>query len=125
MKKEVTVVIVDDKAMITDLFESYIKLSYNDVHIHTFNDSRKALAFITDNRDSIDIIITDYKMPIINGIQLLESTSPQTVRIMISGYVSDIAEEKLTEINAFFFEKPVPMKKIGKIIEDRLNPKTP
>jgi hypothetical protein len=38
---------------------------------------------------------------------------------MISGYLSEIAEEKLQELRAFFFEKPVPMKKLGQIIAQR------
>lgn len=112
------IVVVDDNVMITDLFESYIKLSGTDANVYSFNDSSKALEFINSNK-KIDVIITDYKMPGINGIQLLEATPRDTTRILISGYVSNIAEEKLEELNAIFFEKPVPMKQINKIISEK------
>ena len=117
MGKKLEVVVVDDEASITDLLESYINFLTRNAVIHTFNDSVVAQDYIRKN--SIDVLITDYKMPKVNGIQLMEQTKPQTTRIMISGYVSEIAEEKLTELKAFFFEKPVPMKKLGQIITQR------
>ncbi len=117
MANELDVVVVDDKILITDLFESYFQLSDMNVNLYTFNDPYKALEFVKSN-DQIDVLITDYKMPGINGIQLLEATSPETTRILISGYVSSVAVERLAELNAIFFEKPVPMKEITKILTD-------
>ena len=118
MGKTLDIVVVDDKVMITDLFESYIRLSGANVNIYTFNDPIKALEFINSSKH-IDIIITDYKMPGLNGIELLKACPMDSLRILISGYVSDIAEEKLAELHAIFFEKPVPMKQISKIIEEK------
>ena len=118
MGKKVDIVVVDDKVMITDLFESYIRLSGANVNVYTFNDPSKALEFINSNQ-KIDIIITDYKMPGLNGIELLKASPMEATRILISGYISDIAEEKLNELNAVFFEKPVPMKQISKIIAEK------
>lgn len=118
MTNELDVVVVDDKVLITDLFESYFQLSNMNVNLYTFNDPYKALEFVKNN-DRIDVLITDYKMPGINGIQLLEATSDETTRILISGYVSSIAVEKLADLNALFFEKPVPMKELSKILKDK------
>lgn len=123
MAQELVVVIVDDKKMITDLLENYIQFSNTRAKVHTFNDAFEALDFIKKNKKIIDIIITDYKMPGINGIELLEQTAPTATRIMISGYLSELAEEKLKDLNAIFFEKPVPMKKIGKIINEKIQEK--
>jgi DNA-binding NtrC family response regulator len=118
MTNGLDVVVVDDKVLITDLFESYFQLSNMNVNLYTFNDPYKALEFVKNN-DHIDVLITDYKMPGINGIQLLEATSTDTTRILISGYVSSIAVEKLADLNAIFFEKPVPMKELGKILHEK------
>jgi hypothetical protein len=62
-------------------------------------------------------------MPVYNGIDLLKATSGDTIRILVSGYVSEIAEEKLLKLNTIIFEKPVPMQKIGKIISEKFNVK--
>ena len=112
------IVVVDDKVMITDLFESYIRLSGADVNIYKFNDPTKALEFI-NSKQKIDIIITDYNMPGLNGIDLLKACPMEATRILISGYISDVAEERLKKLNAVFFEKPVPMKQISKIIAEK------
>jgi hypothetical protein len=37
---------------------------------------------------------------------------------MISGYVSDVTEEKLQQLNAQFFEKPVPLRALSKMITE-------
>jgi YesN/AraC family two-component response regulator len=117
MGRKIEVVVVDDEASITDLLESYIHFLSKNAKVHTFNDSVLAKNYIKEN--NVDVLITDYNMPIVNGLELMEQTSPETTRVMISGYVSEIAEEKLQELQAVFFEKPVPMKKLGQIIAER------
>ena len=114
------IVCVDDNKMITELFESFFKLSGTKANIYTFNDSTTAMEFI-HSKKKIDVLITDYKMPVYNGIDLLEATSGDTIRILVSGYVSEIAQEKLLKLNTIIFEKPVPMQKIGKIIFEKCN----
>ena len=115
-KKPLEVVVVDDEEQITDLLKAFIQFSSHDAHIHAFNDSAKARDYLMNNQ--IDVVITDYKMPQYNGLELLEVAPMSARKILISGYVSEIAEDKLNRINAVFFEKPVPMKKIGKIIAE-------
>jgi DNA-binding NtrC family response regulator len=116
-KRELEVVIVDDEEQITDLLETAVKFSSAQSHIHTFNDSMQARDYIKENL--VDLLITDYKMPKYNGLQLMESAPPAVKKILISGYVSEIAEEKLQKLNAVFFEKPVPLRAISKIISDQ------
>lgn len=108
------IVIVDDEAQITELLEIFIQSSGKSTHIHSFNDPRDAREYISQH--PIDVIITDYKMPHVNGIDLLKLTSPSVKRILISGYVSEIAEDMLQQLNAIFFEKPVPMKELRDIV---------
>ena len=119
MAKQLKVVIVDDKQSITDLFESYIIILELDVDLKIFNDSRKALEYVKVN--PLDVLITDFNMPIVNGIDIIEAAPRTAARIMISGYISGVAEDRLTSLKAVFFEKPVPMKAIGKILLDKAN----
>ena len=112
MGKRLEVVIVDDEAQITELLKTFLLCSSKNSNIHTFNDSLEAKEYLKDNE--VDVLITDYKMPKYDGIQLMEQVGPAVKKILISGYVSEIAEERLQKLDALFFEKPVPMKTIGK-----------
>jgi DNA-binding NtrC family response regulator len=114
MNAQREIVVVDDEVMITDLIESFLSLASQQNRIHTFNDPVKAYEYIRKNR--VDVLVTDYKMPEIDGITLMEATGPATRRIMISGYVSEIAERKLVDLDAILFEKPVPMKLLWETI---------
>ncbi len=117
MAKRLEVVIVDDEIQITELLKTFIQCSSKGTNVHTFNDSEEARSYLLEN--SVDILITDYKMPKYNGIELMESANPEVKKILISGYVSEIAEERLQQLDAVFFEKPVPMKALGKIISEQ------
>jgi DNA-binding NtrC family response regulator len=117
MAKRLEVVVVDDEIQITELLKTFIQCSSRNINIHTFNDAEDARSYLLEN--VIDILITDYKMPKYNGIELMESTNSKVKKVLISGYVSEIAEERLQQLDAVFFEKPVPMKALGKIISDQ------
>jgi DNA-binding NtrC family response regulator len=118
MVKPLEIVVVDDTIEITELLESYIKICLIEANIHTFNDSREALDFIKATPD-LQVVITDYKMPGVNGIQLLEASPATATRIMLSGYLSEIAEEKLSELHAVVLEKPLSLKEIAKHINNQ------
>jgi two-component system response regulator YesN len=112
--KNLEIVVVDDKEEITELIKTFILCLNQNINIHTFTNSVEAKNFIEKNK--FDILITDYKMPFYNGLQLIEMCPPNVKKILISGYISEIAEEKLQKLNAFFFVKPVPLRALSKII---------
>lgn len=122
MSNLLEIIVVDDNVLITDIISDYIDFSGLKGNVISFNDSTAALEHIKDN-SKIDVLITDYKMPIINGIQLLEASSTDTRRIMISGFVSDIAEDRLKELGAIFLAKPVSMKILGGLLKEEYEKK--
>lgn len=117
MGRPLEIVVVDDEKQITELLRSFIGLASKNARVHTFNDATAAREFLLSN--NVDMLITDYKMPVYDGLQLLSLVPPEVKKILISGYVSEIAEEKLQEMNALFFEKPVPIRTLGKIISEQ------
>lgn len=117
MGKKLEIVVVDDEVQITELLKTFIECASTNSNVHTFNNALEAKSFIKQN--SVDLFITDYKMPGYNGIQLMEELAPEVKKVLISGYVSEIAEERLNQLDAVFFEKPVPMKALEKIIRDQ------
>jgi len=117
MNRDLEVVVVDDEERITDLLTTYIPLAAKGIQVHPFNDSLVAKDFVAHH--IVDVLITDYKMPRLNGLQLIESAPPQVKKVMLSGYVSDISEEKLQKLNAVYIEKPVPLRALAKVITDQ------
>ena len=117
MGKRLEIVVVDDEVQITELLKTFIECASTTSNVYTFNNAAEAKSFIQQN--NIDLLITDYKMPEYNGIELMEELPPEVKKVLISGYVSEIAEERLNQLDAIFFEKPVPMKALEKIIHDQ------
>jgi len=121
-KTDLQIVVVDDEAQITDLLMTYLLCLSKSYAVTTFNDPEEARAFLLQN--PIDVLITDFKMPKYDGIQLMKLVSSDATKILISGYVSEITEGQLNELKAQFFEKPVPMKELGKLITVAQDKKT-
>lgn len=75
--------------------------------------------------DDIGVIVTDYKMPDVNGINLLKMIRqiyPDPIRIMITGFADmQIAVNAVNEGSIFrFLTKPMPTPELKQIIQDAL-----
>lgn len=86
--KKARLLIVDDEERILTALKSLFRQRY---HVFTTTDGNKALDFIT--RYQMHVIISDQRMPIMTGVELLRRSreiSPHSVRILLTGY-SDLA----------------------------------
>lgn len=66
----IKVYLIDDEILILELYKIYLK-SEKELELHCFSSAQKALDSITDT-DYPDVLITDLKMPKINGFQLVD-----------------------------------------------------
>src|SRR5688572_25044030 len=81
-----TILIVDDDALITTSLQGLFALE-TDYHILTFNDPRAAEQEAA--RRPIDVVISDFLMPAMNGVELLKrvrAKQPEAVRILLTGF---------------------------------------
>ena len=113
-KTVLKVVVVDDEPQITDLLNEFLMCISKNLEVHTFNDPEEARAHLQQHH--VDILITDYKMPKYDGIQLMKLVPVDATKVLISGFVSEITESQLHSLKASFLEKPVSMKDLGKLI---------
>lgn len=86
--KKALILAVDDDERILNGLKSLFRMRY---HVFTTTNPNQALDFI--KRHKINVIISDQRMPIMPGVELLRQAreiSPHTVRILLTGY-SDLA----------------------------------
>ena len=81
--------IVDDELDITELFREAICDSIDGISVVTFNDPVIALEHFTNNKKDYALFISDFRMPGINGLELLKrikSSSPNVRTIIMSAF---------------------------------------
>ncbi|HEX7274140.1 MAG TPA: response regulator [Nitrososphaeraceae archaeon] len=72
MPDERIVSIVDDEIDTTKLFNDALCGSIDGITVVTFNDPVIALQHFTDNKENYALIISDLRMPNLNGLELLK-----------------------------------------------------
>ena len=86
--KKARLLVVDDDERILTALKSLFRQRY---HVFTTTDGNKALEFL--RKYQMHVIISDQRMPIMLGVELLRQSreiSPRSVRILLTGY-SDLA----------------------------------
>lgn len=106
--KEYKILIVDDD---NDLCEAIRRKYGREYNIVFTNNGNEALEKIY-NLENIAIVISDYQMPGMNGIEYLEKMRnilPETIRVLMTGYADlSIAIDAVNRGNIFrFISKPV------------------
>lgn len=119
------VVIVDDDDIITDTISTYLELT-TDYRIAAYNNPVAALNALQNQ--SIDVIISDFMMPDMNGLDFLSNIkkiSPNTVMILLTGYADkENAIRAINELELFqYVEKPWDNEELSLIIKNGLEKK--
>jgi CheY-like chemotaxis protein len=94
-------------------------LSY---HVVSFSNGIDALEYYKKNSSEIDVVISDMRMPNMNGMQLykkLVNLNPKLLFIMLSGFVEEITLEE--DENTLILAKPITVKNIDLAIKKLLN----
>lgn len=116
------VILVDDESDLVDLWQTIlVKLGYDVVG---FNTPSGALDYFNTERDSMDILITDFTMPEISGLQLarhIHDIQKNLPVIICTGYSEkldgiDLEKNGIRKV----LVKPVKMKTLVDAIEEFL-----
>ena len=84
--KSPVIVLVDDEDMVVTSIKSFLTLE-TDYDVEGFTAPADALEFIKSNR--VDVVVSDYLMPNMDGISLLaqvKEIQPEATRILLTGY---------------------------------------
>lgn len=121
-KKPQTILIVDDEEIITYSLSMHLSLS-TDLNIITSNDPVSALKLVENN--DIDLIISDYLMPNMNGIEFLlevKKIKEDVTMILLTGYADK--ENVIKAVNQvgvyYYIEKPWDNDNLIKVVYNGL-----
>ena len=104
----VRVLILDDEEMVLTSLRSFLELE-TDYEVVTFLSPGKAIEYAQSSQ--IDLVISDYLMPEMDGITFLakiKEIEPQATRIILTGYADkENAIKAINDVGLFqYIEKP-------------------
>jgi DNA-binding NtrC family response regulator len=123
--------IVEDKFDITNLFHDALRRTIYGVSVVSFNDSVLALKHFRKNKKNYRLVIADWRMPNLNGLELLKKVkklNPNIRTILISAY--EVENEPLFQrfmkegIIDKFIQKPMTMNYLCNEVKNQLQDST-
>ena len=122
---EAKIVVVDDEELITNTLSNFLIIEL-DADAITFNDPKEAAVYIAEN--DVDLIISDFLMPGMDGIQLLRAARdarPHAPRVLLTGYADkENAIKAINEVQLYqYVEKPWDNAMLKNIIKNGLERK--
>ncbi len=107
-KERARLLIVDDEEMVLTSLRAFLTLEGN-YHIEGYTDPVRALDQVRQNGP--DLVIADYLMPNMNGIDFLthvKALQPEAIRILLTGYADkESAIQAINQVGLFqYIEKP-------------------
>lgn len=122
-----TIMVVDDEKMITTTLSSLFKLMLKE-NVIVYNDAEQALQCPELDDNKVDLIISDFMMPKMNGLEFLKVVKqkcPDTVNIMLTGYADkENAIKSINEIGLYYYlEKPWDNNNLITVVKNGLEKK--
>ena len=119
--------IVDDDLDTTELFREAMS-GVNGITVFVFNDSLKALKHFTDNKSEYVLVITDLRMPGIDGLELLTKMKKigyyvRTILMSAYGVSNDMIIRQYINDGIIdrFIQKPITIKNLCQEVNNQIH----
>src|SRR5678816_4060745 len=120
--------VVDDDSSTATFFHEALRQNIDGISVFSFIDPVKAFEHFTENKENYALVISDLRMPGLNGLELqkkVKASNPKVRTILMSAY--NFEEEELYRqymreavINSTI-QKPITMNILYKRVRDELN----
>lgn len=116
------ILIVDDEPRVAFFLSKALERADQDYRVSVAHSGEEALETI--NRTPVDLLVTDLRMPGINGLQLMRwvrASSPQTRTILITAYGNDEVETEAHRLEAYrYITKPFSLDAFTQVAQEAL-----
>lgn len=116
------ILVVDDEERVRQLYSKALT-EIGGFHVESVETGEEALQRI--EKEDFDLVLTDLKLPNMNGLQLINEIihlKPEILTILVTGYASiDSALEAMKGGASDYFKKPMDLKEMVIRIEKALN----
>lgn len=121
---EQTVVIVDDEQSARNSIRRVLESA--DFNCLTFEGAAQALEFLNENHTKVPVIISDYRMPGLNGVEFLircRAAWPEIPRILLTAFIDQLSlRDVVNEARIFrFLEKPFNNEELIEVTNEALS----
>ena len=116
-----TILLVDDENLIRDFAAKVLRI--HGYEVLTAENGESAVELCRDGETTLDLLLTDYSMPSMNGQQLysrLQEIYPHMPVLYMSGYQEDVLEESGTNDETPFIHKPFTIEKLATKVRELL-----
>ena len=117
--------IVDDEIDVTELFHDALCNNIDGITLVTFNDPVIALEHFADNKDNYALVISDLRMPNLNGLELFKKIKKLNAKVrttLISAYdiENDLVFQHYAQLGIIdsFIPKPVTINQLCQRVRD-------
>jgi DNA-binding NtrC family response regulator len=112
------IIVVDDESDLVFMFK--VTLEMNGYNVIGFTNPIEALEYIKKNHDKCALLITDYRMPEINGCELATKIKEidEKINIIIITAYENIIEDT---IGFELIKKPISTTKLLEVVADNIN----
>ncbi|AEC07932.2 response regulator 13 [Arabidopsis thaliana] len=117
---KINVMVVDDNRVFLDIWSRMLEKSkYREITVIAVDYPKKALSTLKNQRDNIDLIITDYYMPGMNGLQLKKQITQEfgNLSVLVMSSDPNKEEESLSCGAMGFIPKPIAPTDLPKIYQ--------
>jgi DNA-binding NtrC family response regulator len=123
-----TILLVDDEEMVLNSMKSFFAIESN-YNLITYTSPLKALEDLNRNHAKVDLVISDYLMPEMDGITFLakvKQTLPMVPRILLTGYADkENAIKAINNVGLYqYIEKPWDNEDLKLVIRNGLEKTT-
>ncbi len=120
MNNPLKICLIDDNPAITELLEDHFMFSPIECESISFNDATEAINYL-DGHQSTDVTITDFHMGAFTGFDVIPHAPDSGLTILISGHISEEEKRHIDPEKVIFFDKPLSMKQLDRVIVEFSN----